>query len=274
MYLGVDVGGTKTLVAALDAHGVIKQKAKFPTPVDYTDFLRQLQETITSFDRQEFKAAAVGIPTNNYDRKHDVAISFGNLPWAVVPIKKDVAKIVDCPVFVENDAKLAGLSESMLLKGYSKVLYITISTGIGTALIVDRVIDKNIGDPGGSQLMFDYQGKMQKWEAFASGRAIVARYGKRAQDIHDEKIWQAVAHNITRGLRQLLAIMQPEVVVFGGGAGAYFDRYGKFIEAELRENETPALPVPKLVGAQRSDDAVVFGCYDFIKQELKEPVHA
>lgn len=274
MYLGVDVGGTKTLVAVLDEHGVIQQKTKFPTPPDYTDFLRQLQQTVTDFGTQKFKAAAAGIPTNNYDRKRSLAISFGNLPWTLVSVQRDLEKMLDCPVYVENDAKLAGLSESMLLKHHSKVLYITVSTGIGIALVVDNVLDKNIGDPGGSQLMLEYRGKMQKWESFASGRAIVERFGKRAEDIHDEKTWRVIAHDITRGLRELLALMQPEVVVFGGSVGVYFDRYGAFIEEELRKHETPALPVPALVQAQRPEEAVVFGCYDFIKQQLEGSTHA
>ncbi|HEY1063914.1 MAG TPA: ROK family protein [Candidatus Saccharimonadales bacterium] len=270
MYLGIDVGGTKTLVAVLDSRGVIQQKTKFPTPPNYTDFLRQLQETIEDFDNTSFKAAAVALPTNNYDRKRGVAISFGNLPWSVVPVQKDVRKILGCPVYVENDAKLGGLSEAMLLKQHSKVLYVTVSTGIGTALIVDRKIDTNIGDAGGSQILLEYRGKMQKWESFASGRAIVQRYGKRAADIHDERTWRAVAHDITRGLRELIAIMQPDVIVIGGSVGTYFERYGSFIEEELKKSETPLLIIPRIVGAQRAEEAVVFGCYDFIKQQLKE----
>jgi glucokinase len=273
MYLGIDVGGTKTLVAVLDSHGVIKQKIKFPTPVDYAEFLRQLKQTVGELGEQNFKAAGVGAPFNDFDRKRGIAISFGNLPWSVVPIKHDIQKIVGCPVFVENDAKLAGLSEAMLLKEHSKVLYITISTGIGTALVVDRVIDANVGDPGGSRLMLEHHGKLQKWESFASGSAIVRRYGKRAEDIHDEKIWQTVSHDIASGLLELIAIMQPEIIVFGGGVGTYFDRYGKFIEAELDRYETPTSPMPQLVKAQRPEEAVIFGCYDYAKQRLGA-VHA
>lgn len=273
MYLGIDIGGTKTLVAVLDSHGVIKQKIKFPTPPDYAEFLKQLQQTIGQLDQKEFKAAGVGLPTNNFDRKRGVAITFGKLPWTVVPIKHDIHKIVGRPVFIENDAKLAGLSEAMLLKQYSKVLYVTISTGIGTALVVDRVIDVNVGDPGGSMLMLEHHGKLQKWESFASGSAIVRRYGKRAEDIHDDKIWQTVSHDVARGLLELIAIMQPEIIVFGGGVGTYFERYGKFIEAELARYETPASPMPQLIKAQRPEEAVIFGCYDYVKQQLGA-VHA
>ena len=46
MYLGIDVGGTKTLVATLDVNGVIIEKYKFPTPKKYTDFLIELASNV------------------------------------------------------------------------------------------------------------------------------------------------------------------------------------------------------------------------------------
>ena len=64
----------------------------------------------------------------------------GNLPWQDVPIAKDVESIIHCPTMIENDAKLAGLSEAMLVKDYRRVLYVTIGTGIGTAIIIDQMI--------------------------------------------------------------------------------------------------------------------------------------
>lgn len=46
MYLGIDVGGTKTLVASLDDSGVILAQQKFPTPQDYQEFLAELSPSI------------------------------------------------------------------------------------------------------------------------------------------------------------------------------------------------------------------------------------
>ena len=59
MYLGVDIGGTKTLVAVLDDSGVIVERAKFPTPAKYDDFLVQLTETIKNFGTQDYIAATI-----------------------------------------------------------------------------------------------------------------------------------------------------------------------------------------------------------------------
>lgn len=274
MYLGVDIGGTKTLAAVLNADGVIQQSTKFPTPTDYEEFLTTLKRTISDFGDQDYVACGVGMPVTDFDRKRGVGIGFGNLPWHMVPVQEDIEAIVNCPVALENDAKLAGLSEAMLLKQYSKVLYVTISTGIGTALVVDQHIDPNVGDSGGAGLRLQHHGKFVPWESFASGHAIVERFGKRASEITDEKTWQTIVHDWGRGFIELIAVMEPDVIVIGGGVGTYFDRYGELLKTELERYATPLVDIPPVRQAQRPEEAVVFGCYDYAKQLYGAPVHA
>ncbi|CAN5198271.1 ROK family protein [soil metagenome] len=268
MYLGVDIGGTKTLAAVLDNHGVITQKIKFPTNPDYDVFLTELQEAVDSLGKHDYRAAGFGMPVAEFDRKHGVGIDFGNLPWKAIPAQTDFERIAGCPVALENDAKLAGLSEAMLLKEYSKVLYITISTGIGTGLTVDQHIDPNVGDAGGATMLLQHHGKLMPWEKFASGHAIVERYGKRAEDIHDEATWAAIVHDWARGFLELIAIMDPDVIVIGGSVGSYFDRYHGLLVAELTKYETPLMKIPPITQAQRPEEAVVYGCYDYAVQKF------
>lgn len=266
MYLGVDVGGTKTLIALLTDQGIIKESRKFPTPHSYHHFLLELAHSVAFLSTHDFKAAGVGIPASRFDRASGIAFRFGNLPWKNIPIQHDLEKILHCPIVIENDAKLASLSEAMLLKDkYSRVLYITISTGIGYGLTVDGQIDTNIGDAGGHTLLLEHRGKLVKWESFASGKAIVERYGKRAQDIHDEKTWKSIVRDLKLGLLELIAVMQPEVIVVGGSVGIYFDRYKEFLADELKPYETPSNPIPDLIKAERPEEAVVYGCYDLAK---------
>ena len=274
MYLGVDIGGTKTLAATLDAHGVITNKIKIPTNPDYKLFLKELEQVIHDFGPHDYRAAGVGMPVTDFDRKRGIGISFGNLPWTMVPVQHDIEKLANCPVALENDAKLAGLSEAMLHKQYSKVLYVTISTGIGTALVVDQHIDPNIGDAGGAGMQFNHHGKMMPWEKFASGRAIVSRFGKRAEDIHDEKTWHTMVHDWGQGLLELIALTEPDLVVIGGSVGTYFDRYESLLKAELQQYATPLLQVPLITQAKRPEEAVVFGCYDYAKQVFGAGKHA
>lgn len=270
MYLGIDIGGTKTLVTALNNHGEIVEQTKFPTNKNYDHFLLELRNTLLHFKYQEFKAGGVGMPCTGLDRKHGRGLSFGNLPWKNVPVQHDVERISRCPIVVENDAKMAALSEAMLLRNeFKKVLYVTVSTGVGFGFVDNCRIDINIGDGGGRTIMLDHKGKLTPWEDFASGRAIVARYGKMAMDIKDDATWTKISRDIAKGLIELIAIMQPEVVVFGGSVGAYFDRYGKILAEELKNYHVPLLTMPELRGAQRPEQAVVYGCYDLAKQTFE-----
>jgi predicted NBD/HSP70 family sugar kinase len=266
MYVGVDIGGTKTLVAVLDEHGVIVERSKFPTPQDYGVFLEDLRKTAASLKIQDYMAGATGIP-GSIDREHGIAIKLGNLPWRNSPIRNDFEEIFNCPIAIENDAKLGALSEAMLLKDtYNKVLYVTVSTGIGVGLVVNGVIDTNLADSGGRTIMIEHDGQMMSWEDFASGRAIVARYGKKASEITDETTWKAICRDLAKGFIHLIAIIQPEVIVVGGGVGTYFDRYGQFLQAEIEKYQIPLLKLPVLVEAQRPEEAVIYGCYDLAKQ--------
>lgn len=269
MYLGVDIGGTKTFVASLDEHGVITERIRFETDHDYPTFLGNFVKALHTLKEKHFKAVGVGMPASELDRDNGIGVAFGNLPWKNVPIRDDIARITTLPVALENDAKLGGLSEAMLLKkDFRKVLYITISTGIGTALVVDQVIDPNVGDAGGRTMLFQHHGAMKPWESFASGKAIVERFNKRAEDIHDGATWKIMAHNWRPGFLQLIAITDPDVIVIGGSVGTYFDRYGKILYEELAAYETPLMPIPEIRGAARAEDAVLYGCYDYAVQRF------
>lgn len=265
MYIGVDIGGTKTLVACLDDNGVIQERSKFPTPQFYPEFLRELAKVVASFTTKEFHAGCVAVP-GRIDREHGIGIACGNLPWQDVPIKADLERMLHCSVAVDNDANLAGLSEAMLLKDeFSRVLYITVSTGIGTGVIIDQKIDPAFADSEGGKLEIEYEGKLQTWESFASGRAIVKRYGKRAGEITDVVTWRSIAHALAIGMIDLIAMMQPQVIVLGGGVDDSFDRFAQLLMTELKKFETPLVPIPEIRAAARPDEAVVYGCYDFAK---------
>jgi predicted NBD/HSP70 family sugar kinase len=266
MYAGIDVGGTKTLIASLDEQGVITAQVKFPTPLEYSEFLKELRATISGLRAKDFQAAGIGIPATVLDRKNGVGVAFGNLPWKNVPVQADVEDILGCPTVVENDAKLAGLSEAILAKkDYNKVLYVTVSTGIGIALIVDQTIDTSIGDSGGKGILLEHNGKLTPWEDFASGKAIYEHYGKPAREITDGRSWHNIAQRIAQGLIELIALTEPELIVIGGSIGTYYDNYKDPLNAALKEYEVPLIKIPKIIGAQRAETAVVYGCYDLAR---------
>ncbi len=265
MYLGIDIGGTKTLVACLDNKGTITESCKFPTPKIYTEFLRELAITVANLSTKGFRAAGVAAP-GKVDRKHGIAHAFGNLPWKDVPLQQDVHRIVTCPVILENDANVAGLSEAMLIKQHACVLYVTISTGIGTGIITNQEIDPEFADSEGGHILLEHKGKLQTWESFASGSAIVRRFGKQAGEITDQKIWKIITQDIALGLYDLISVIQPDAVVLGGGVLAHFDKFDELLRLQLNRFASPLSPIPPIYRAQRPNEAVVYGCYYLVRK--------
>lgn len=266
MYVGIDIGGTKILVATLDDQGIIQQQHKFPTPPKYEDLLENLCQVRQYLEVQTYRAGGIGIP-GSIDRENGISLTSPNIPWRNVPIRDDCVEIFGCPFVVENDANLAALSEAMLHKDRQTVLYFTISTGIGTGFIRDQQIEPTLLKmEGGHIVLPNNNGKLEDWENFGSGRAIYHQLGKKAADITDETDWKLIARNLSLGFFNNIAILQPDLVVVGGSVGAYFDHYGGYLVEELKHYGIPIVPIPEIIGAQRPEQAVIYGCYDLAKQ--------
>lgn len=267
MYLGIDVGGTKTLIAAFDERGKITFEKKIHTPQNYSSFLDQLSIEVNFLETDKFKALCIGLPSSVIDRNNAEAKEFVNLAWHNVKIVQDLSRTFKCPIYFENDAKLAGYYEAIELgKKYDRVLYITISTGIGYALIEKEKINTDIGDPGGSDIYIERDGKMITWENAVSGKAIVERFGKQAEDINDETTWKVISKEITKGLIELIAILEPDVVVFGGSVGEHFHKYSEYLRSDLNKYKLPSVKIPDLIKAKEAQNAVILGCYYYCRK--------
>jgi predicted NBD/HSP70 family sugar kinase len=271
MILAIDVGGTKVLVATFSDDGKVEKSQKFKTPVMYPDFILELKTAIQEVTGgKQPKACAIAMP-GLIDRENGIVVAFGNLPWENVSVAQDLSDTVHCPIYLENDAKMAGLSEAYELKDlYSRVLYVTVSTGIGIGLTVDGVIDHSVSDAGGRAIMLEHQGRIKSWEEFASGKAIVASTGKMASEITDEGDWYLVARNIAIGLIDLCVLLTPECVVIGGGVGSHLEKFHEklFSELELYQNKM-IVALPQILKAQHPEEAVIYGGYLLAKQKLE-----
>ncbi len=265
MYCAIDIGGTKTLIATFDSNGKITEQIKFPTPENYEEFISELSTTVANLSTKDFNAFCVAAP-GRIDHSNGVVLAFGNLPWTNIPILTDLEKILHAPGLLENDTKLAALSEALNQKDYRKVLYITISTGIGGGLITDGVIDPDFNSNEIGQMLMEHHGELKRWEDFASGSAIVAHFGKRASEINDKQDWYIIARNIAIGLNAVIATLTPELIIIGGGVGTHLPKFQDRLEEQLKIYETPMVTIPPIVQAKRPEEAVVYGCYELIRQ--------
>jgi len=267
MYLGIDIGGTKTLLAVFDDSGTMLEQTKFPSSPDYQSFLNDLSETITTkLSHHEFLAAAAGVP-GLLDRHAGIIHVLSNLPWRDKPIRNDIAQITHCPVAVENDSKAGALSEARLvLDKYKRVLYLTFGTGIGGGFVVNGNLEPDLPNSEFGQIVFPHDNQLMRWETFASGKAIFEKYGKKASEINDPAIWRLIADDFGLGVIAACAITQVEAIIFGGGVGAYFEKFAEPLQSFIDHNMHPLIQKPVLLPAQHAEQAVAYGCYELAKQ--------
>jgi len=267
MILAIDIGGTKTLLACFDNTGHILKEVSFSTPDEYDDFLNDLKKHAARFD-QNFTTCCMGVP-GLLDRKAGVVRSLGNLPWIDRPIAHDVSKIFnDTPVYIENDSKLAGLGEvSALDTAPKRVLYITVSTGIGGALLVDGRLSTDMIDMEIGKSPLNFAGDVEHWENFASGRAFFESYGIKGDDTDDPKIWQNfVQERLGPGIVVACSYLQVDTIIFGGGLGHHAPRFRDYLAPYIDERLHPIVKRPKqLLSATYGKNGVIYGCFEYAK---------
>lgn len=261
MIITVDTGGTKTLVASFNKQGILGEQVKFATPPDSAEYIKQLRSIITEkYQDQPVEAIIVAIPGVI---KNGVVIWCGNLPWQNFDVMSALAGVLgDAPILIENDAKLAGLYEARILKPIPpQVLYVTVSTGIGTGIITEGHIDPSLHNSEGGHSLIEFNGEIRRWQDFASGKAIYNTYGKYARDITEKQTWDQIADRISRGFLAIIPLLQPDTIIIGGSIGTYFDRFGEQLQNILREKLPPHISCPIFVPAENSELAVIYGCY-------------
>lgn len=265
MLITLDIGGTKTLIASFNEQGKIVQQIKFKTPKDYSDFKTILASNADKFTTTTYNAGIIGI-RGLIDRASGTLLTDSVLLWRNAPVAQDCQNVFNCSFRIENDSKLAGLSEAINLKSkFQKALYLTISTGIGSAFIVNSKIDVDTEDSEIGKSLFEHDGKLQEWENFASGHAIVKKYNQMAADIDDPKIWQEICDNFALGIINAALVFTPDVIILGGSVGTHYDKFKKYLQESINKMEPSGITMPPIRQAKHPEKAVVYGCYEFSK---------
>lgn len=272
MYVGIDIGGTKTLVATLTDDGTIITGRRFPSDHNYLRFLDDLNENLKQLGLEGEVRVCAGV-SGLLDRDKGIVHALGNLPWKDKPIRDDISKLLDgAKVLIENDSRLAGLSEARLVMDkYDDILFATISTGIGGAFIQKGRIVRALQDTEMGKMPLEHDGEIIHWEEFAGGRGVTKRFNCEAHEITDPESWRIIGENIAYGLGAVCSVIQPQVVILGGSVGKYADKYGGYITEYLAKHLHPVVRQPKaILAAQRPDDAVIYGCYELAKQARED----
>jgi glucokinase len=230
IYIGLDIGGTKLMVAAADEHGDILSRTRETTPLELDEGLELLDRMIAQVAGGAPVAAigaAIGGPL---DAVHGVVSPLHQPRWRDVPLKALMEAHWGCPFFVDVDTNVAAIGEYAAgAVACRRFLYLTLSTGVGGGYLIDGQIYRGMREAhpeiGHQSIHYTCSypervacecGAPDCLEALISGNGIRRIYGKPAEQLDDQE-WAEVAYNLGQGLRNLATIYLPDLIVLGGG---------------------------------------------------------
>ena len=236
MLVAIDIGGTKTRIGRADDADALASVDIFHTFHTYREGVDALVDAVKRIAGGKPRGVAVGAP-GVLSRDKRRIVNAPNLPdWNGAALADDLEASLCAPVIMENDTALVGLGEATVGagKGAAIVAYVTISTGVNGARIVDGALDRAaFGFEIGEQLM-GRDSNARTLEALVSGRAIEDRFGAPPASLgEDHPVWEELAEIVAIGLHNAIAYWSPEKIVLGGSmmqdVGVRLDR----VEARL-----------------------------------------
>ena len=256
MYLVIDIGATKTLLALFSESGHNPKFIKFLNNWDQKVFIDELTKNLQSLPASNIQSVIVAIP-GIIQKNHQFI--FGNLPWQDLDLFTPLKKLYSCDIFFMNDANLATIFECQQLPG--KSIYLTFSTGIGGGIAENGRLAKNSTrfEPGHKKYRFEKQ--TLEWEDIASARTISTLYGKPVTEIKDHSAFDDIADRVAIGLTDIIRIHNPNSIVIGGPLGLIFPKFKKL----LIKNLQILSPLPKIIPAKRPTESVIYGGYIYAK---------
>ena len=248
MRIGIDLGGTKIEGIALD--GTIElTRVRTPTPRDdYDATVRAIRDLVAQIEQQVGRGTVgIGIPGAISTRTG--LVKNANSTWLIgKPLDRDLARALARPVRVSNDANCFALSEATdgAAQGAGVVFGVIIGTGTGGGVVVNgRVLEgrhRIAGEWGHNPLPWPrdderpgprcYCGRRGCIETFLSGPGLSAAYeaasGRHADaaaiaaaaasgEAAAVRVLDAYEERFARGLASIINVIDPDVIVLGGG---------------------------------------------------------
>lgn len=241
--IGVDLGGTKILAGVVGRDGTIGRTIEIPTPSGAQEqVLDAIDGLVEDLLGDGVLAIGYGVPLN-IDRRTGVALRAVNLPLRDVHFPRRAGERYGLPAGVENDGNAAALAEWRLGAGReaSDLIMLTLGTGVGGGLVIDDSLYRGWAElghivvvAGGPPCRGNCQGHGHL-ESVVSGvvadRAAADLFGP-GEDARtlveralrgDEAATAALAamgRMLGVGIGSLVNILDPDLVIIGGGFGA------------------------------------------------------
>jgi len=267
MFFVFDVGATR-MRFGIAKGGRVEEVRVVPTPRGLLGALKIFSDYAESLGKPRFSAIAGSTP-GHLDRNRRRLSKLRNLPgWSRADIGGALRKRFHCPVYWENDVRFAALGEARYGAGRGKaiVVYVTVSTGVNGARVVNNKLDQAAwGFSIGHQLITpDHD-----LESLVGGAALKLKYGRSAEKIKNPRVWKQVHAVLARGLFNTLLYWSPEVLVLGGGmvlAGAIKIPVVRRELIRIKHRMRINVPIPPLRRARLGQLAGLYGALAYLQQ--------
>lgn len=262
--VGIDIGGTGIKVGLVNENIQIIKEGSIPTVIDipFEEQVKRIADCVIStvcdagLTVDDIASVGIGIPGIASSETGEI-IKCTNMGWKHVPFRDTFRKFLDKPVYIENDANVAALAESVagISAGTSSSVFITIGTGIGSGIIINGQIWKGAHGIGGElgHVILDLDGvpctcgNHGCLERYCSATAMIrmAREAvaehpeskilslaggdpacieaktvfdaSKAEDITAADVYRKYISYLAQAIAGVINLLDPEVIVLGGG---------------------------------------------------------
>lgn len=262
MYLAIDLGGTNIKAGLVDEAGAIISRAQRPTGAKrpYQDIVKDMSLcALEAVEKggcalSDVESVGIGSP-GTIDNRRGIIVYANNINFRNTPVREEMQRYIDKPVYMGNDADCAALGEYVMLKKDMKCfVFVTLGTGVGGGIIIDGKLFTGFNGAGGELghmvLVKDGEectcGRRGCYERYASTTALIEMTKKAVSEHPDsylsslvdgnldnvggktaftameqgDELGTALVHawldNVAAGITDIINIFQPEVLSIGG----------------------------------------------------------
>lgn len=234
--LGIDVGasGIKGAIVNVETGELVTERFRVPTPFP---------------SKPKAVAKAIVDVTNHFEWKGFIGVGFPSVvqnglaktaanidkKWIGTDVEKLLSAATGCPVYVRNDADVAGIAELQFGAGKNNkgtVILITIGSGLGSAIFINGILMPN------SELgHLKFKGMIAEHYAADSIRKKL------------ELSWNDWGKRFNEYLQHLNFLFSPDLIILGGGSSKKFDRYKDLIKVDCHVTPAELLNNAGIIGA-------------------------
>ncbi|MCM3660175.1 ROK family glucokinase [Georgenia satyanarayanai] len=308
--IGIDIGGTKIAAGVVDETGRVLAQTRRATDALDPEAIESAVIACVAELRSGYDITGVGVAAAGFVSPDRDGMRFApNIAWRDYPLRDRLARGIEVPIVIENDANAAGWAEFRFGAGRNarSMVMLTLGTGLGGAIVLDdRLLRGAFGAaaelghmrvvPSGHYCGCGHEGC---WEMYASGRALTRaarnalitdedRAGRLRElaaadggKVRGQHVTLAAAEGdplsrdlvtelgrwVGAGIADLVAVLDPELFVIGGGVADTGDLVLEAARASFRDQLSARgyRPEAQIVLAEMGSEAGIVGAADLVR---------